>query len=226
VKAKDLKNPFSFAERHPYLEDGVFYVPAYQSVYEKVFPPFVELFGNSQPVCVEYCSGNGDWVVQQALEKAEINWIAVEKRFDRVRKIWAKIKNRGLKNVLVVCGEAFTFTHHYLAPLTLSGVFIHFPDPWPKGRHAKHRLLKVNFIDELARALCCEKEVTFVTDDKPYLNETLHLLGSHPCFKPIFPESYYQKESANYGGSWFENFWREKGRSIYSTRWIKYAHPH
>lgn len=227
MKAKDLKLPFTFTDRRPYLSDHVFYVPPHIRDYEQfTLPPLSELFGDAHPVYVEYCSGNGDWVAEQARNEPAKNWIAVEKRFDRARKIWAKLKKHSLNNLLVVCGEAFTFTHHYLPSQVIEGVFIHFPDPWPKGRHAKHRLLQDHFLDELARVLAKGKEVTFVSDDFPYLNETMGIFQGHPCFEPSLPSPHFKTETDSYGGSWFENLWREKGKQIHSTQFVKHADPH
>ncbi len=219
MKAKDLKSDYKFGERRPYLEDRVFYVPIFYAHYERfVLPPFVEIFGNYHPILVEYCSGNGDWVAHQAEQHPERNWIAVEKRFDRVQKIWAKLKNRSLNNLMIVCGEAQSFTRHYLPSHSLEGAFIHFPDPWPKGRHAKKRLLQNPFINDMARVLKRGKEVVFVTDDFPYLTETISHFRKSSLFTPSLPLPHFIEESARYGTSWFESLWREKGKAIYTTK--------
>lgn len=226
MKAKDFIIPFSFKQRRPHLADQVFYVPVHFSAYDQFkLPSFSELFGNENPVSVEYCSGNGDWIVAQAQSEPTQNWIAVEKRLDRVGKIWAKLKKQPLKNLLIVCGEAYTFTHHYLPARMIDGVFIHFPDPWPKACHAKHRLLQGRFLDELSRVLVVGKGVTFVSDDTLYLNNTVAVFKSHSSFEPSFPAPYFRTEDASYGGSWFENLWREKGRQIHSTHFVKHADP-
>jgi len=226
MKPKDFTIPFSFKQRRPYLADQVFYVPVHYQAYDQFrLPSFNELFGNQHPVYVEYCSGNGDWVAAQAQSEPMKNWIAVEKRLDRVGKIWTKLKKQQLKNLLIVCGEAYTFTHHYLPAQTVDGVFIHFPDPWPKACHSKHRLLQGRFLDELSRTLVQGKGVTFVSDDLRYLNSTVDVFQRHPCFEPTLPTPFFRTEDSSYGGSWFENLWREKGRQIHSTHFVKHANP-
>ena len=174
---------------------------------------------------MEYCSGNGDWVVAQAQSDPTRNWIAVEKRLDRVGKIWAKLKKHQLKNLLIVCGEAYTFTHYYLPASATEGVFIHFPDPWPKACHSKHRLLQGPFLDELSRVLVPGKGVIFVSDDLRYLTSTVDVFQGHPHFESTFPAPYFRTEEACYGGSWFENLWRQKGRQIHLTHFVKHADP-
>src|SRR5580700_9513896 len=146
IKAKDLWIPVSFKERIPLLFDQFFYLPSHFSEYKKYpLPSFSSLFEKEAPVAIEYCSGNGEWIIEKAKAHPEYNWIAVEKRIDRVRKIWARGKNAHLKNLLTVFGEAKTFTEHYLRESSISRVYINFPDPWPKNRHAKHRLVQKSF---------------------------------------------------------------------------------
>ena len=133
MKPKDLKPVFSFETRRPLLIDRIFYVPIYYENHRGfTLPDLRDFFGNENPHCIEYCSGNGDWILEKALQEPEKNWIAVEKRFDRIRKIWAKMKNKSIFNLLIVCGEAFTFTKNYLQANVIEHVYINFPDPWPK----------------------------------------------------------------------------------------------
>ena len=216
MQPKDLKLPFSFESRRPLLQDSVFYVPDYYSNYsEFALPALGTILGNDNPVCIEYCSGNGDWILDRALNDSHTNWIAVEMRFDRIRKIWAKMKNYALENLLIVCGEALTFTHNYLSNHVLEEVFINFPDPWPKMRHEKNRLMKPRFLTELTRVLKSGKSVTFVTDDQNYLDETLSCFSHHA----LFSEPFFRAELPKYGSSWFEELWREKGKQIYYTQY-------
>src|SRR5690348_8334371 len=130
--AKDLKIPFAWEERRPILLDRFFYIPAEYEYKAQNFPFFVQ----DQPVIIEYCSGNGQWIGARAKQNPETNWIAVEKKFDRARKIWLKIHRENIPNLTVVCGEAVIFTRFYAPPC--SEIYVNFPDPWPKLRHAKH----------------------------------------------------------------------------------------
>jgi tRNA (guanine-N7-)-methyltransferase len=85
MKPSDLKRTTTFATRRPLVQDGVFYVPTYYKEYGSFqLPPFTELFQTKDPtVYIEYCSGNGDWVVQRAMLYPDKQWVAVEQRFDR-----------------------------------------------------------------------------------------------------------------------------------------------
>ncbi len=215
MKPKDLKYPFSWEERHSHYEDQLLVVPGYYTSHKgHVF----DKWDDWPNIGVEYCSGNGDWVVLQAQKNPEMLWFAVELRFDRVRKIWSKAKNSALKNLIVVWGEALTFTECYVPDNQIEVAHIHFPDPWPKERHEKHRLIKPPFIQQLARALKREKSIHLVSDDRSYVQESANYFTQSGSFKARAEKL----EVESYGNSWFEKLWREKGRSIYHLEYAKW----
>lgn len=216
MKPEDLKPPCPREAQLTIIHDRVWYIPRrrHQSPFE--FPGWghPDLFGNDLPVVVEYCSGNGAWIANKAQAHPNLNWVAVEMKFDRVRKIWSKIKNLQLNNLIVVCGEAFMVTSDYFPNESISDVYINFPDPWPKRRHAKNRLIQSAFADELSRILRKGKSLTFVTDDVPYSEWLIEVMVNHQDFTSIYPDPFYSTEDANYGTSYFDQLWRSKGRAI------------
>ena len=220
MKPQDLKLPYFWENRCPKIENRVFYVPNYYSQYENFkVPSWQELFANDGPVCCELCSGNGDWVVDQALMNSSINWIAVEKRFDRVRKIWSKMCNHKVENLLIVCGEAQTFFAHYVAAASFQKIIVNFPDPWPKFRHRKHRLFQDAFVQDMVRALVAGGQLTLATDDHNYLVNAIQTMLNYLSPELEAPHNINVKD--NYGGSWFENLWRSKGQEIFCTKFVK-----
>ncbi len=223
MKPKDFKYPFRWEERRPLLEGRVFYVPDYYQEHHLFpFPPFEDpqLFGNTNPVHLEYCSGNGTWIVEKARSNPHLNWVAVEWDFERVRKIASKACNAKLSNLFVISGEALTFTKHYLPKGALEQVYVNFPDPWPKKRHAKHRLFRLPFILEVARALKPGGFGTFVTDDIPYSEQICEVLLESKLWNPLMPPPYYKKEAAGYGTSFFDTLFRAQGKEIRFLEWI------
>jgi tRNA (guanine-N7-)-methyltransferase len=217
MKPKDLKCPVTWSSRRPLLHEGVLFVPPYydrHDEWQKLPWSDASLFGNDHPVSVEYCSGNGDWVIGKALADPSRNWVAVEKRFDRVRKIWSKMRNQSVGNLLIVCGEAQAFTRHYLLPASVQEIFINFPDPWPKRGHAKHRLIQSAFVGEMARVIAPEGSACFVTDDPDYSGQMVHEMTSSSLWKAQFPSPHYVEEWPDYGYSFFDTLWRGKGCKI------------
>lgn len=219
MKPKNLKAAFSWDERKPLLQDGIFHVPSHYFDYPTFcFPSWsdIKLFGNNNPVYIEYCSGNGDWIINRAIKYPFVNWVAVEKRYDRVRKIWSKSKNKQLKNILIVCSEAWTFSLNYLKDETVDEIFINFPDPWPKNKHKKHRLMQPRFIHEIHRTLKTGKTITFVSDDEDYVNSTKEL---------FFKDKNFQlsdlQDNQDYGSSRFEEMWRSQNKKIHYMQFYK-----
>ena len=220
MRPKDLKSPFPWKERRPWLSSQILFVPAYYEGHAAyTLPSFDDpsLFGREAPLHLEYCSGNGDWVVAKAAQEPERNWICVEKRFDRIRKIWSKRENRGVKNLLIVSGEAYTFSKYYLPTSALSSIHINFPDPWPKGKHAKHRLFQPSFVAELARTTRPDALLHMVTDDATWAERMQNATSAHDHWiDPVVTT-----ENQSYGSSFFEALFRKQGKTIYYTRFTK-----
>ncbi len=223
MKPKQLKAPFQWDDRRPHLGDRVLFVPHHYTKHAHfALPEFnvPELFGRDAPIYIEYCSGNGDWVVEKAIQFPQYNWVAVEKRFDRVRKIWSKLKNQHVSNLLVVSGEALSFTEHYLKGDCVAGCFINFPDPWPKGKHAKHRLFKPSFIQQLRRVLSNGAKLTIATDDEAWSDQICKAFFKEKGFQSAFPHPYFVTNWPNYGFSYFGHLWHEKGKTIHYLQFI------
>ena len=208
MKPQDLKYPFAWEERRPLLDRGVLFVPRYYFLHRCPV-----LFDRVAPIHLEYCSGHGHWIVERAKKHPAYNWIAVEKRFERVRKIWSKKCNEQVDNLLIVHGDAETFTEFYLSDDSVDHMYINFPDPWPKTKHAHHRLFKQPFIGQMARALKKGGISTMVTDDALWA-ERIHEAMEN-SWQPVFPPPFYVTEWENYGSSYFDALWRKQGRTIH-----------
>jgi tRNA (guanine-N7-)-methyltransferase len=83
MKPEDLKAPFTWNARKVMIEDRILYIPTRCETYDDFsFPGWSapDLFGNDNPVHIEYCSGNGAWIAEKAVGNPNINWVAVEKK--------------------------------------------------------------------------------------------------------------------------------------------------
>lgn len=181
--------------------------------------PFKD-FGH-HPLCIEFCSGNGEWIEQKARKSPECRWIAVEQRLDRAHKIWFKKERGGLRNLLIACAEASLFCHMHLSDQSVSQCFVNFPDPWPKKKHAKHRLLNLHFMQQIESILKPQGHLFVASDDAnttERLQEILIMMKGFEHYTECFlPNQSFQ----HYGGSYFESLWRSKGKNIYLTHCIK-----
>lgn len=219
---KDLLIPFRWDERRHIFLERFFYLPKQYDHAQKGelinwSGPLV--FGNDRPVCLEFCSGNGQWIGDRALSFPESNWVAVEMKFERARKIWLKTFRENIPNLYVVCAEAMTFLTHYIATNCLSEAFINFPDPWPKLRHGKHRLVQAPFVKELSRAVKNEGTVALSTDCSAYRDQMIREFGRAGSWQALYDPPYYRTDGVSYGNSFFANLWKEKGREIFYLRY-------
>lgn len=217
MKPNHLKLPFVWKERKIMIHDRVWYLPAHYDFYDTfTFPGWhhPDVFADSKPIKVEYCSGNGAWIAAKAANDKTSNWVAIEKKFERARKIWSKLKNENLDNLLIICGEGYKATYHYFPTESVSELYINFPDPWPKNRHAKHRLIQPFFIKEIERILQPGGTFTLVTDDENYSNILISLMKQFNGLESCYQDPFYISENPHYGTSYFEDLWRSKGKQI------------
>lgn len=218
MKPKDLKCPFTWKTRKPLVCDHVLYVPEYYDKHsDYIFPGWAspEVFGREAPIEIEYCSGNGAWIVEKALADPERNFVAVELQFERARKIWSKIQNFKLSNLLVVCGEGLTFTKSYVKDPVFAASYVNFPDPWPKERHSKNRLLQEPFFSELSRVSLPGSILTIATDHSGYASSIIEGLQASSQWQSSYPAPHYITDYPGYGTSYFEALWRERGLDVH-----------
>lgn len=173
------------------------------------------LFGNRAAVEVELGAGDGGFILELAARHPERNFFALERLLGRARKIAKRGEERGLRNLKVLRLESSYFIERLCLPESVSVVHIMFPDPWPKKRHHKRRLIQPEFLARLARVLVPGGEVRFTTDHEEYFTWAMELWQAAPGWKD--------------GGTWdaeddprtdFERLFREEGRVIRRRRWL------
>ncbi len=213
---KDLKIPFEWENRRPILLEKCLYLPShYQGDGHLGQGLWKEVFDKEQPLAVEFCSGNGQWIANVAQSAPHLNWIAVEKDFYRARKIWLRRQREKISNLFVVCGEALAFSRLYLPDHCIEDAWVNFPDPWPKRPHAKHRLIQKPFADELKRILKPRSTITLVTDDARYSGQMVDVFSP---WMSTFAPSRFVTELSGYGTSYFHSLWSQKQRTIHYHR--------
>ena len=141
-----------------------------------------ELFGRRAPVVVEIGSGMGEATAVMAAADPARDVLAVEVHTPGLGNLAKLIESAGLRNVRVAEGDALVLVRAMLPPGSLTEVRIFFPDPWPKARHAKRRLVTPGFADLLATRLVCGGRVHVATDWEPYAELVRCVLGGHPAF--------------------------------------------
>lgn len=88
-----------------------------------------KIFLNTNPICVELCSGNGEWIVERARQHPNINWIAIETRYERVWYIYLRMSLLYLRNIFIIYGDAKIALQECFIPNTIQCIFINYPEP-------------------------------------------------------------------------------------------------
>ena len=147
-----------------------------------------ELFGNDNPVVLEIGFGMGEATVQMAAAAPETNILAADVHTPGQGNLLGLADHHGLSNIRVANGDAIILLREMLAPDSLDGLRVYFPDPWPKKRHHKRRLIQPEFLTLAATRLKPGATVHCATDWEPYAEQMLEVLDAHPEFENSQPE--------------------------------------
>lgn len=181
---------------------------------------FPALFDNDRPLVLEIGCGIGDFIIQLADRSPELNFIAIDIFNQGCRQTCSRVDASGLANIRVLRSEARYLLHHHLGKDSLQAIYINCPDPWPKKRHRKRRLLNHDFLNLALYCLKPDGELNFTTDFSDYGesagellagDERLHNLHSAPFTHDLgdYPISKYMRR------------FLELGQPIYFCRYRK-----
>ena len=125
-------------------------------------------FGNTQPVILDIGFGNGDALVLLAQQHPHLNFLGVEVYRPGIGALLRKLSEAQLTNVRVINNDTVTVLQKHIEINSLAAVLIWFPDPWPKKRHYKRRLIQIEFLQLVASKLSSEGELNIATDWQAY----------------------------------------------------------
>jgi tRNA (guanine-N7-)-methyltransferase len=166
--------------------------PGQQRAYEELLPRFGlpyrpaildwrETFGRVAPVVLEVGSGMGETTVRIAAEHPGNDYLAIEVHTPGVGSLLRQVAERGIGNVRVVQHDAVEVLRDMVAPGSLAAIHIFFPDPWPKKRHHKRRLLQPAFVALAASRLSRGGLLHVATDWQEYAEHALGVLAAEPA---------------------------------------------
>lgn len=138
------------------------------------------VFGNSNPVWMEIGFGNGENLLQLALNHPQWNLLGVEVHRPGIGRLLLALETQGVANVRLLQADAMEILRHYLRPASLQGLLVLFPDPWPKQRHHKRRLVQAEFATLAARALETGGLLQMATDWEDYAQQMLQVMDAVP----------------------------------------------
>jgi len=138
------------------------------------------LFGRNAPLVLEIGSGMGDATIEMAEADPDRDYLAVEVFPPGLGNLLANVESRGLANVRVASGDALELLRHMVPQDSLDAVHIFFPDPWPKARHHKRRLIQPDNVALLRSRLCPGGILHCATDWQDYAAQMIDALDNDP----------------------------------------------
>jgi tRNA (guanine-N7-)-methyltransferase len=181
-----------------------------------------DVFGNDRPVEMEIGMGKGTFLVEQAKARADVNFFGIE----WARWFWRyasdRLRRNGCLNARTVRAEAAYFLTEFVPDASLSVLHVYFPDPWPKARHHKRRLVQPAFMPLVARVLAPGGRLQVVTDHQGYFEENIE-----PCVRGaagLKVVDYNRPGSAGEGefvGTNFERKYAREGRPFYAIAAVR-----
>jgi tRNA (guanine-N7-)-methyltransferase len=188
-----------------------------------------EVFHNQNPLVLDIGCGKGHFLAEMAFKNPKRNFLAIEIYKKGVRNTKKKIQALELNNVRIISCEARFVLSNFFYPGEISEIYINFPDPWPKTRHWKRRLINPSFVDILHPLLENEGRIHIATDFKGYVPVILKCFEEHSGFINFYKEtgSLFERDRGYTHHleerieSLYERKFREKNQLIYYFIFIK-----
>jgi tRNA (guanine-N7-)-methyltransferase len=144
-----------------------------------------QLFPKPQPLEIELGCGDASFLIEYTQRHPDRNFIGVERLLGRIRKLDRKGRCAGLTNLRGVRIESSYFLQYLLPPRSASALHIYFPDPWPKKKHHKYRLINEPFPEIACTALVPGGVIYFRTDNEAYFAQITEVFGASRKFQQV-----------------------------------------
>ncbi len=180
-----------------------------------------QVFGNDNPLVLEIGCGTGDFVTQMAQLHSDWNFIAVDYYNKGCLKTCKRIDKAGLNNVRVIRDEARALLTRCIPPESLRAVIINCPDPWPKQRHRKRRLVNPEFVGFLSGFMQRGADFYFATDFEDYGLDVSGFMPDVAGFKNVLAPDPHRHELEGYPLSKYMLKFMGEGKPIYFVNYRK-----
>jgi tRNA (guanine-N7-)-methyltransferase len=189
--------------------------PRYGIAFEPVPLDFAATFGREAPISLEIGFGNGENLAAQAAMHPQRNYLGVEVHRPGVGRLLLGLDEQQLPHVRIICHDAVEVLTHQVAAQTLDEVLILFPDPWPKKRHHKRRLVQGPFVELVADRLRAGGVLRFATDWQPYADAVLEVLNANPRLHNLAPDGTFVPRPTERNPTRFEKRGERLGHAVW-----------
>ncbi|HEX9707916.1 MAG TPA: tRNA (guanosine(46)-N7)-methyltransferase TrmB [Steroidobacteraceae bacterium] len=178
------------------------------------------VFGRKARRVLEIGFGNGDTLVGLAAASADADFLGVEVHPPGIGRCLLAIEAQGLTNLRLIAHDAVEVLESQLPPASLDEVLLYFPDPWPKKRHHKRRIVQPAFASLVASRLRPGGRFRLATDWEPYADWMLEVLNAAPGFANAAPGGGCI-ERPDRGATRFEDRGRRLGHRVFDLEYLK-----
>jgi tRNA (guanine-N7-)-methyltransferase len=172
------------------------------------------IYGRLAPRVLEIGFGDGEALVTAAARHPGIDYLGIEVHDPGIGHLLALIERAALTNVRIVGGDAVDVVERMLPAGSFDAVNLFFPDPWPKKRHHKRRIVKAGFVDEVARILKPSGLLHVATDWANYAEQIVEVIGASPRFTAVGELSAGEEALAFRAPTKFEQRGRRLGHDV------------
>ncbi len=173
------------------------------------------LFGRRAARVAEIGFGNGENLLTLAASRPTEDFLGIEVHRPGVGRLLLQLEERGLGNVRVICHDAVEVLEHHLGASSLDEILILFPDPWPKKRHHKRRLLQPQFTALIAERLRHGGTLRLATDWEPYATQMLATISAEPRLRNVAAEGGFVPRPAERCPTRFERRGERLGHQVW-----------
>jgi len=183
-----------------------------------------KVFGNKNPVDCEIGFGNGDFLVKKSNLHPERNFFGIDYAIESFRRAKKMIEKVDVPSVKLVCLEAKAAFIVLIPEKSLSHIYLNFPDPWPKKKHFKNRLLDREFFTIAASCSVNKGKIIIATDDNFYRDFILEEMAAVHLWESLFQKGWTDELSDHFSTK-YEKRWRKEGKEIFYMMFQKKAVP-
>ncbi len=176
------------------------------------------IFGRRAARVMEIGFGNGETLVGLAESHPERDYLGVDVYEPGIGRLLAAIADKRLTNVRLLRGDAVDVLREHIAPASLNTVLLLFPDPWPKKRHHKRRLVQAEFVRSVASRLAPGGRFHLATDWKDYAEHILAVLEAEDAFVNLAGRGKFCMPGADRPATKFERRGRRLGHAVWDLR--------
>ena len=180
-----------------------------------------DIFGNNQPLEIDLGCGDGTFLLEMAKHYPDRNFLGVERLLGRVRSVCKRIESLGLTNAKVLRLESHYTIEWLLAHGSISRLHLLCPDPWPKAKHHKRRLVQQPFLRSLYQALQPDGEFLFKTDHPEYFEWVCEEMDTFKKFNALSWPDEGEEGALFYPKTDFQKLWESEGKTIHRLRYSK-----